>query len=222
MITFNKSALVVLGLLHLGIAHTVSATVCMKKSGALAIRSTCGAKETAVTPTMLGVTTTDGSAGAKGERGPKGEEGDAGTPGTAGPKGDAALPGGVFTYNIPEGFIGEASGDGRTIATLPLTGGRYLVMARFDVVNFGTPTFVRCFLDIGNYRAQMATTFIGHTATDSSGAVETMSFLLPIDAGTGLLVTVKCRPDSATGGNDKTYVESGVLTAVPTDAWVLR
>ena len=222
MITIPKPALVVLALLNLLTTQTAGAAVCMKKSGALAVRPTCGARETAVTPTMLGIATMDGTAGAKGDRGSKGEKGDSGAAGVPGPKGNPALAGGIFSYNIQEAYIGDVAGDGRAIASLVLPPGRFLVMARFDAVNLGTPTFVRCFLDLGNYRAQMATTFIGDVNGVSVGAVETLSFLLPIDTGAGLTVSVRCRPEAPTGGREETYIESGVLAAMPSDAWVLQ
>ena len=220
MTTTGTKAFAILTALHLLTTATAHAGLCMKKNGSLVVRDACGRKETAVTPTMLGLEAggVEGVAGPKGDRGPKGD------PGETGPKGepgDPALPSGYFASQAAIAYVGDVtSGPGSEVAHLDLPAGRYLVTAKVDAVNFGLPTFVRCFLDVGDARVQMATTFIGAVAGDGVGAVETLSLLAPIDAGDGAVVRVRCRPDASTGNPDSSYIESGMLVAVPTYAFV--
>jgi hypothetical protein len=220
MTTIGTKAFAILTALHLLTTASAHAGLCMKKNGTLVVRDACGRKEAVVTPTMLGLDAggTVGTAGPKGDRGAKGDPGE---PGPKGEPGDPAMPSGYFANQTPNAYIGDVtSGAGLDVAHLSLPAGRYLVTAKLDAVNFGLPTFVRCFLDVGDARVQMATTFIGGVAGDGVGAVETLSLLAPIDAGDGAVVTVRCRPDASTGNPDSSYVESGILVAVPTYAFV--
>jgi hypothetical protein len=220
MTTIGMKAIAILTALHLLTIASAHAGLCMKKNGTLVVRDACSRKETAVTPTMLGLDAggTEGVAGPKGDRGPKGDPGE---PGPKGEPGDPALPSGYFATQSAVAYIGDAtSGAGVEVTHLNLPAGRHLVTAKVDAVNFGLPTFVRCFLDVGDARVLMATTFIGGVAGDGMGAVETLSLLAPIDAGNGATVSVRCRPDASTGNPDSSYIESGILVAMPTYAFV--
>jgi len=205
---------------------SLEAAVCKKKNGTLVFRQTCGKRETPIEPELLGLGSagTTGAKGDKGDRGPKGEKGDKGDIGPKGDKGtpgDPAIPSASFTYTVPQAYIGDViQGGGVAVANLSLTPGRYLVLSKLDAVNFGVPAFVRCFLDVGDFRAQVASTFIGFVpGGDNVGTVESMSLLLPIDIPEGGPVTVRCRPDTATGGAQKTYIESGILVAIPASSF---
>ncbi len=217
MTTTTSKALLAIATLHLlAAAPTVHAALCMKKNGTLVVRDACRTKEISVDSGTLGLGAPDaGVPGPKGDRGPKGEPGQKGDPG------DPAMVGGWFSYLVPQAYIGDAGGDGLPVASLALPAGRFLVMAKMDAVNFGLSTFVRCFLDVGTVRTQMATTFIGGVPGDSAGAVETLSFLLPIDAGDGDgdTIAIRCRPDAPTGSHESAYIESGILVAVPTSGF---
>jgi hypothetical protein len=102
-----------------------------------------------------------------------------------------------------------------------LPAGRFLVHAKLDAVNFGTATFIRCFVDVGDYRGQGAATFIcTRPADDNTGAVETLALVTPVDTGSGSPVQIRCRPDVATGTNESAYIENGMLVAVPVDTIV--
>jgi len=221
MTTIGTKALAIMTALHLLTTATAHSGLCIKKNGTLVVRDACGRKEAAVTPTMLGLDagSTEGAAGPKGDRGAKGDPGE---PGPKGDPGDSAISSGYFAHQATaNAYIGDVtSGAGLDVAHLTLPGGRYLVTAKLDAVNFGLPTFVRCFLDVGDARVQMATTFIGGVAGDGMGAVETLSLLAPIDTGDGAVVTVHCRPDASTGAPDSSYIESGILVAMPTYAFV--
>ena len=158
---------------------------------------------------MLGIV---GTPGPPGQRGPKGE------PGEPGPTGDATLPSVVSSLQNPVASIGTAGGNGVAVADLGLPAGKYLVISKVDAVNFGTATYVRCALDVGAARLQIATTFIGAIGGDVTGLVETLTLVAPVDAGEGALVYVRCRPDAATGTNESAYIESGILVAIPVSA----
>lgn len=204
-------AIVVLaGLTWLGTAVPADAELCRKKNGTLVLRDdACTKRETAVTADMLGLLGTPGPQGERGERGPKGE------PGEQGPPGPATFPAVRFSPQVFPAAIGTATGNGLAVASMGLAPGKYLVMAKMDVVNFGTATFVRCGLDVEANRVAVATTFIGNTGGDGVGLVETQTLLAAVDAGGGASVYVRCRPDVATGAADSAYVESGLLVAVP-------
>ena len=224
-------------LLALGLAGALtvgsdaSAGLCTKKSGTVVFREACGKKETALGLDALGLGTGGGAGpkGDKGDRGPKGEPGEPGPKGDqgdTGDKGDSTIPTGYFTYQIPNAYIGDVPApggqDGRAVASMVLPAGRYLVMAKVDAVNFGTPVLVRCFLDIGTYRALAATAFIGFSPNDNVGLVETLTLMLPVDVGAGGAVTVRCRPDTNPGGREKSYLEQGIMIAVPASGFALR
>ena len=201
------SILLAAGIACLGTA--ADAALCRKKNGTLVLRDACSRRETAVTPDMLGVVGTPGPPGAAGERGPKGE------PGDPGPQGESTAPSVRFSLLVPQTHIGTAGGNGLAVASLGLPAGKYLVIAKVDVVNFGSATYVRCGLDVGANRLLQATTFIGATGGDGVGIVETQSLVVPVDAGPGAVVYVRCRPDVATGANESAYVEQGMLVALP-------
>lgn len=225
MIVRRRIALAVLASSLL--ATTAGAGLCKKKNGTVVLRDACGKKETAVTPEMLGLGAGEGTPGPKGDRGPKGEPGEtgpSGPTGATGPTGASSIPDLHWALQIPGANIGTATEPGLAVASMVLPGGRYLVHAKLDAVNFGTATFIRCFLDVGDdYRGQGASTFIGtRPGNDSAGAVETLSILSPVDAGTGAVISIRCRPDVATGTNESAYVENGMLVAVPVDTLVVH
>jgi hypothetical protein len=210
MTTHRVSILVLAALTWLGTAPSADAELCRKKSGALVLRDdACTKRETAVTADMLGLVGTPGPQGERGDRGPKGE------PGEDGPPGPSTAPAVRFSLQIPQANIGTASGNGLAVASMGLAPGRYLVIGKVDVVNFGAATFVRCGLDVEVNRVALATTFIGNTGGDGVGLVETQTLLATVDAGGGASVYVRCRPDVATGAADSAYVESGILVAIP-------
>jgi hypothetical protein len=187
----------------------VDAALCQKKNGTLVVRAACAKRETPVTADTLGLTGTPGAPGPKGDRGPKGETGE------TGPKGDPTAPYVLSSLLLPNSYIGTAGGNGVTVATLGLPAGKFLVVAKADAVNFGMATFVRCGLDVVANRVAQSTTFIGNSTGDGVGAVETLTLVAPVDAGEGTTVYVRCRPDTATGTNESSYMESGIITAIP-------
>jgi hypothetical protein len=205
----GRMHVLVVSLLWLGGVVEADAALCRKKNGALAMRDACKTRETAVTADMLGVVGPPGPQGPQGERGPKGE------PGEPGPQGSSTAPSILFSPQINPAHIGTATGNGLAVASLGLPAGKYLVVAKLDAVNFGTGTFVRCALWEGATVLQVATTFIGTGAGDGNGFVETLSLVVPFDAGAGAAVYVRCRPDASTGTNDSAYIEQGILVAIP-------
>lgn len=208
------------------LATSAGAGLCKRKNGAVVFRDACTKKETAVTAEMLGVVAGPGTPGPKGDRGPSGPKGDRGDAGPAGPAGADGAPGRAsiprvhFATQIPGALIGTAVEPGLAVASMVLPAGLFLVHAKVDAVNFGAATFIRCFLDVGSgFRGQGAATFIGtRSPQDSAGAVETLSLLAPVDTGNGAVVSVRCRPDVATGANESAYVENGMLVAIPVEA----
>jgi hypothetical protein len=211
--------------LLVALASTAHAGLCMKKSGVVVLRDACGKKETPVTSDMLGLSSGGGTPGPKGDRGPKGEPGEAGptgAQGVPGAPGASSIPALHYAFQIPGAYIGTTGDPGLAVLNMVLPAGRYLVHAKLDAVNFGAATFIRCYLDVGDdYRGLGASTFIGALpGDDSAGAVETLSLVQPIDVGAGAAVSIRCRPDVATGTAQSAYVENGVVTAVPVDAFV--
>ncbi len=65
-------------------SDALAAVLCKKKSGVIAVRDTCKAKETRLDPDALGLR---GSQGTKGDSGQQGTAGSPGTPGATGPQG---------------------------------------------------------------------------------------------------------------------------------------
>jgi hypothetical protein len=206
-------------------ASTAHAGLCMKKNGVVVLRDACGKKETPITSEMLGLSAGGGTPGPKGDRGPKGEPGEtgpAGPQGVPGAPGASSIPALHYAFQIPSAFIGTTGEPGLAVLNMVLPAGRWLVHAKLDAVNFGTATFIRCFLDVGDdYRGLGAATFIGALpGDDSAGAVETLSLVQPIDTGAGAAISIRCRPDVTTGNAQSAYIESGMLIAVPVDSFV--
>lgn len=214
--------LMVLGVVN-GFVSVTEAGICAKKNSIVVFRDTCRKGETLLNADALGlggVVGVAGPKGDKGDRGPKGEPGEPGLQGVKGDKGergDSSIPSAYYAFQIATAFIGDvAQGPGLAVANLVLPAGRYIVSAKLDAVNFGKPEYVRCTLYVGNFAAQTATTFIGSEPIQGTvGFVETLSLLMPVDAGSGGAVSVRCRPDTATGGREKTYIEQGMLVATP-------
>jgi hypothetical protein len=207
------------------LASTAHAGLCMKKNGAVVLRDACGKKETPVTSEMLGLSPGGGTPGPKGDRGPKGEPGEAGptgAQGVPGAPGASSIPELHYAFQIPDAYIGTTGDPGLAVLNMVLPAGRWLVHAKLSAVNFGTATFIRCFLDVGDsYRGLGAATFIGAIpGGDSAGAVETLSLVQPIDVGAAVAVSIRCRPDAATGAAQSAYIEGGIVIAVPVDAFV--
>ena len=80
MTTIGTKAFAILTALHLLTTATAHGGLCMKKNGTLVVRDACSRKETAVTPTMLGLDDAGGAQGVAGSKGDRGAKGDPGEP----------------------------------------------------------------------------------------------------------------------------------------------
>ena len=61
----------------------------------------------------------------------------------------------------------------------------------------------------------LAAILAGEVLATSALAQSATSLVVPVDAGPGAVVYVRCRPDVATGANESAYVEQGMLVALP-------
>jgi len=82
-----------------------AAVLCKKKSGVIAVRDTCKAKETRLDPDALGLRGASGVKGDKGDPGQQGADGSPGSPGATGPMGPALVvkdANGAFVGLLPD------------------------------------------------------------------------------------------------------------------------
>jgi hypothetical protein len=146
------------------------------------------------TPGVKGDTGSPGAAGADGAPGAKGDAGApgaAGTPGAAGAKGDTGArgPSDVWVRSTNFSFL-QTSGTLRTLLTLTLPAGTYLINAFMTIQGIQTAVSAECFLNIG---AQQ----LFRDISVASGNMGYFTITGSLSSGSNTTVTATC---TQTGG----------------------
>ena len=203
--------------------HEAPAALCVKKNGAVIVRSVCPKRTTALPAEELLPNlpaAEPGPPGPKGDRGVRGAEGpkgDPGTPGAMGPPGPATAAYGNHqktrgTLQSPANWV-QILDD-----SLGLPAGDYVVVAKAVAVNFYQPDFIRCRLrDLSSGQDyDLSTAFVGPGVSVVVPLAMIASVHVP--DGTAIQLSTVCTHDTAFPSNYplSAYIENGAILAIRT------